>query len=56
MLYEVITVGPGRTVHLSNLCTEILEVTSAEETAVCNLGSINLSQHVAADGRGGWVV
>ncbi|GAB3378699.1 ribonucleoside-diphosphate reductase subunit alpha [Lysobacter fragariae] len=40
-------VGPGRTVHLSNLCTEILEVTSAEETAVCNLGSINLAQHVA---------
>ena len=29
-------------VHLSNLCTEILEVTSADETAVCNLGSINL--------------
>ncbi len=41
-------VGPGRTVHLSNLCTEILEVTSAEETAVCNLGSINLAQHVVA--------
>jgi ribonucleoside-diphosphate reductase alpha chain len=40
-------VGPGRTVHLSNLCTEILEVTSSEETAVCNLGSINLAQHVA---------
>ncbi len=40
-------VGPGRTVHLSNLCTEILEVTSADETAVCNLGSINLAQHVA---------
>ncbi|HEU0305624.1 MAG TPA: ribonucleoside-diphosphate reductase subunit alpha [Lysobacter sp.] len=46
-------VGPGRTVHLSNLCTEILEVTSAEETAVCNLGSINLAQHVASfdDGK-----
>jgi ribonucleoside-diphosphate reductase alpha chain len=43
-------VGPGRTVHLSNLCTEILEVTSAEETAVCNLGSINLARHVGADG------
>jgi ribonucleoside-diphosphate reductase alpha chain len=43
-------VGPGRTVHLSNLCTEILEVTSAEETAVCNLGSINLAQHVQWDG------
>lgn len=43
-------VGPGRTVHLSNLCTEILEVTSADETAVCNLGSINLAQHVGDDG------
>jgi ribonucleoside-diphosphate reductase alpha chain len=42
-------VGPGRTVHLSNLCTEILEVTSAEETAVCNLGSINLAQHLALE-------
>ena len=42
-------VGPGRTVHLSNLCTEIIEVTSAEETAVCNLGSINLAQHMAFD-------
>jgi len=34
-------------VHLSNLCTEILEVSTAAETAVCNLGSINLAQHVA---------
>jgi ribonucleoside-diphosphate reductase alpha chain len=34
-------------VHLSNLCTEILEVTSDRETAVCNLGSINLARHVA---------
>lgn len=40
------TALPGRTVHLSNLCTEIIEVTSADETAVCNLGSINLSRHV----------
>ena len=32
----------GRVVHLSNLCTEIIEVTSQDETAVCNLGSINL--------------
>ena len=45
-------VGPGRTVHLSNLCTEILEVTSAEETAVCNLGSVNLARHVMLDERG----
>jgi ribonucleoside-diphosphate reductase alpha chain len=41
---------PGRVVHLSNLCTEILEVTSAEETAVCNLGSINLGALTTADG------
>lgn len=39
------TAKPGRTVHLSNLCTEILEVTSSSETAVCNLGSINLGRH-----------
>lgn len=37
---------PGRTVHLSNLCTEITEVTSRAEIAVCNLGSINLGRHV----------
>lgn len=40
------TALPGRTVHLSNLCTEIIEVTSRDETAVCNLGSINLARHV----------
>jgi ribonucleoside-diphosphate reductase alpha chain len=33
-------------VHSSNLCTEITLNTSAEETAVCNLGSINLSRHL----------
>lgn len=44
------TAKPGRAVHLSNLCTEILEVTSANETAVCNLGSINLARHVGDDG------
>ncbi|HVT95171.1 MAG TPA: ribonucleoside-diphosphate reductase subunit alpha [Bryobacteraceae bacterium] len=33
-------------VHLSNLCTEIIEVSSEAETAVCNLGSINLARHV----------
>jgi ribonucleoside-diphosphate reductase alpha chain len=36
-------------VHLSNLCTEITEVTSNEETAVCNLGSVNLAQHIQYD-------
>jgi ribonucleoside-diphosphate reductase alpha chain len=33
-------------VHCSNLCTEITLNTSAEETAVCNLGSVNLAEHV----------
>ncbi|TDC85635.1 ribonucleoside-diphosphate reductase subunit alpha [Micromonospora sp. KC606] len=41
---------PGNTIHLSNLCTEILEVNSDTETAVCNLGSVNLGAHVTADG------
>ncbi|WP_207208243.1 ribonucleoside-diphosphate reductase subunit alpha [Nocardioides glacieisoli] len=40
----------GPVVHLSNLCTEIIEVSSDDETAVCNLGSINLAQHLTADG------
>ncbi|HMH67982.1 MAG TPA: ribonucleoside-diphosphate reductase subunit alpha [Pinirhizobacter sp.] len=40
------TADPKNVIHLSNLCTEILEVTSQDETAVCNLGSINLSRHV----------
>lgn len=33
-------------VHNSNLCTEITLNTSEDETAVCNLGSINMSQHI----------
>ncbi len=37
---------PQNVIHLSNLCTEILEVTSNNETAVCNLGSVNLGRHV----------
>jgi ribonucleoside-diphosphate reductase alpha chain len=40
----------GQTVHLSNLCTEILEVTHDGETAVCNLGSINLARHLGPQG------
>lgn len=44
------TATPGNVVHLSNLCTEILEVTSNKETAVCNLGSVNLSHHIT-DGK-----
>ena len=39
------TAKAGNTVHLSNLCTEIIEVTGDGESAVCNLGSINLAQH-----------
>ena len=39
-------------VHSSNLCTEITLNTSDTETAVCNLGSINLLQHLKADADG----
>lgn len=42
---------PQNVIHLSNLCTEILEVTSDKETAVCNLGSINLARYVKDDGQ-----
>ena len=43
----------GNVVHLSNLCTEITEVSADAETAVCNLGSVNLARHLTAgpDGR-----
>lgn len=37
-------------VHSSNLCTEILLNTSKEETAVCNLGSVNLPAHMTSEG------
>ena len=37
-------------VHSSNLCTEITLNTSGDEIAVCNLGSVNLAQHVE-DGK-----
>ncbi|WP_319461921.1 ribonucleoside-diphosphate reductase subunit alpha [Micromonospora sp. RTP1Z1] len=40
----------GGVVHHSNLCTEILEVTSDDETAVCTLGSVNLTALLTADG------
>jgi ribonucleoside-diphosphate reductase alpha chain len=39
-------------VHSSNLCTEITLNTSDTETAVCNLGSVNLSRHLK-DGANG---
>jgi ribonucleoside-diphosphate reductase alpha chain len=42
----------GRVVHSSNLCTEIIEVTNDGETAVCNLGSINLARHTFQDEDG----
>ncbi|MFJ9820490.1 ribonucleoside-diphosphate reductase subunit alpha [Streptomyces sp. NPDC101151] len=41
------TAEPGHVVHSSNLCTEILEVTDDGETAVCNLGSVNLGAFVS---------
>lgn len=43
------TKNPGNVIHLSNLCTEILEVTSNRETAVCNLGSVNLGRHILVE-------
>jgi ribonucleoside-diphosphate reductase alpha chain len=42
-------------VHSSNLCTEITLNTSDTETAVCNLGSVNLLRHLK-DGEGGKVI
>ncbi|MTE20933.1 ribonucleoside-diphosphate reductase subunit alpha [Streptomyces sp. TRM43335] len=44
------TAEPGNVIHSSNLCTEILEVTDDGETAVCNLGSINLAAHLGEAG------
>merc|ERR1740121_3617785 len=40
------------TIHCSNLCTEIIEYTSADEVAVCNLASISLPAFVQAGGTG----
>ena len=48
------TLKPSNVIHLSNLCTEILEVTSKEETAVCNLGSINISSHYHPETKVDW--
>ncbi|MFB6175151.1 MAG: ribonucleoside-diphosphate reductase subunit alpha, partial [Candidatus Nanohalobium sp.] len=38
------------TIHSSNLCTEITLNTSEDEHAVCNLGSVNLAEHVDEEG------
>ncbi len=37
-------------IHSSNLCTEITLNTSLDEIAVCNLGSINLTNHLTETG------
>ncbi len=42
------------TIHLSNLCTEICLPQDVDNVSVCNLASINLSQHVL-DGQMDWV-
>ncbi len=42
--------GQVGVVHSSNLCTEITLNTSADEVAVCNLGSINIAAHVTPAG------
>ncbi|WP_420450805.1 ribonucleoside-diphosphate reductase subunit alpha [Ilumatobacter sp.] len=46
--------GSPRVVHLSNLCTEILEVTDQDNTAVCNLGSLNLGAYAGGPGDQGF--
>ncbi|MBB5633666.1 ribonucleoside-diphosphate reductase alpha chain [Cryobacterium mesophilum] len=38
------------TIHLSNLCTEICLPQDVDNVSVCNLASINLSQHLLASG------
>lgn len=48
------TPEPAKVIHLSNLCTEILEVTNSDETAVCNLGSVNVGRLVVGEGPDGW--
>ena len=39
------------TIRSSNLCTEIMEYTSPDEVAVCNLASLNLSKFVLPKGK-----
>jgi len=42
------------TIHLSNLCTEITLPQDKDNTAVCNLVSINLSAHLKEDKTWDW--
>jgi ribonucleoside-diphosphate reductase alpha chain len=42
------------TIHLSNLCTEITLPQDKDNTAVCNLVSINLAAHLNADKTWNW--
>jgi ribonucleoside-diphosphate reductase alpha chain len=53
-LCNQVTETNGHTVHSSNLCTEILEVTDKDNIAVCNLGSIVLSAYINADRTVNW--
>ncbi len=48
------TLREENVIHLSNLCTEILEITSHKETAVCNLGSVNISNHYHPETQVDW--
>ena len=43
--------GPRGRVHSSNLCTEITLNTGPDETAVCNLGSVVVDQHLTPEGE-----
>ncbi|GEQ67791.1 hypothetical protein JCM33374_g1456 [Metschnikowia sp. JCM 33374] len=42
------------TIKSSNLCCEIVEYSSKDETAVCNLGSLALPSYVTSSGDGAW--
>lgn len=45
------TLNRQNVIHSSNLCVEVVQVSNnTDETAVCNLGSINLARHIA-DGK-----
>lgn len=44
------------TIKSSNLCTEIVEYTDADECAVCNLASVNLSAFVNEETKVGLII